>query len=119
MLEISVPLASLGACRAGAASFTEAVFTLNRLFCRYWPPTPATAAIAAAAPLAARNLRRLVLGGVDEGAPRGISVRVMLSIQGRKQAAACPRGPARSTRLCPRSRRLSTGSRRWRGFLAW
>src|SRR5215470_9681505 len=58
ILDISAPLASLGACRAGAASFTEAVFTLNRLFCRYWPPKPAAAATPATAPPAARNLRR-------------------------------------------------------------
>src|SRR5215469_1760910 len=60
MLETSAPLASLGACRAGAASLTEAVFTLNRLSCRYWPPKPAAAATPATAPPAARNLRRFI-----------------------------------------------------------
>ena len=31
----SVPFASVGAFTEGAPSFTDEVFTLNRLFCRY------------------------------------------------------------------------------------
>src|SRR5215469_15328897 len=88
MSVMSAALGTGGGFTAGLPSFTELVFTVNRLFCRYWPPTPAAAAIAAAVPLATRNLRRLVLGGGAGGLVRGMSVRVMLPIQSGSEDAA-------------------------------
>ena len=67
MSVISAPFGRGSAFTDGRPSFTEDVFTLNRLFCRYWPPIPAAAATVAAAPLAIRKLRRLGLFGGGAG----------------------------------------------------